>query len=216
MIEPKLFLDYLHELYPEVKATLEFSNDFECLVAILLSAQTTDVSVNKVTPVLFKHFPTPEEMAKANIEDIENDIKSLGLYRAKAKHLKELSLKLQGISDNTIDLSFEELRALPGVGWKTATVFLLERKGIASIPVDTHIKRISGRLGYSKPNDEPEVVSKKLMKHFPKGEWQYLHHAIILFGRNVCSAKNPLCGDCKFRDECPYLRKCSKTIGKKS
>ena len=216
MRDPASFLDYLHRLYPDSGASLDFENDYQCLVAVLLSAQTTDVSVNKVTPSFFRDYPTPKELAKASIEDIESHIASLGLYHAKAKHLKELAIRLEKLDSTEINLSFDELTSLPGVGWKTASVFTMERKGGLSLPVDTHIKRISARLGYSKEGDEPEKVSLKLKKAFPQEEWSYLHHAMIDFGRNICHAQRPECSICEMKGQCLYLKKSSKTIGKKS
>jgi endonuclease-3 len=207
-------LAHLHAVYPDAKCTLDFRSAFECLVAISLSAQTTDESVNKATPALFRDFPTPAKMAEAPIPSIEKDIQSLGLYHNKAKHLKELSADLQGKFNGIVPLEFETLTSLSGVGTKTAGVFLLEMASRPAIPVDTHVHRVSDRLGYSKENDEPLEVEKKLEKSFPKEEWIFLHHALIAFGRAECHAKNPVCEACPLKPYCSYFKKCSSIKGK--
>lgn len=207
-------LAHLHADYADAKCTLDFHNAFECLVAISLSAQTTDESVNKATPALFHDFPTPAKMAEAPIPAIEKDIQSLGLFHNKAKHLKALSGDLQGKFGGVVPLDFETLISLSGVGAKTAGVFLLEMAARPAIPVDTHIHRISDRLGYSKEKDEPLEVEKKLEKAFPKEEWIFLHHALIAFGRKQCHAKNPECESCPLKAYCSYFKKCSSIKGK--
>src|SRR5574344_39003 len=207
-------LAHLHTAYPAAHCTLDFHNAFECLVAISLRAQTTDESVNKATPALFRDFPTPEAMAKATIPSIEKDIQSLGLYHNKAKHLKDLSGDLQGKFNGVVPLDFETLTSLSGVGTKTAGVFLLEMASRPAIPVDTHVHRVSDRLAYSKEKDEPLEVEKKLEKAFPKEEWIFLHRALIAFGRAECHAKNPACESCPLKPYCSYFKKCSSIKGK--
>ncbi len=209
-----LFLEYLHRHYKDAKCALDFSNDFECLIAILLSAQTTDQAVNKVTPSLFAAFKTPIDLAKANLEDIEEKIRSLGLYRNKARALKNLGIALTDNFDGKIPLDFEVLKTLPGVGSKTAGVFLLERDDRPAIPVDTHVGRVSQRLGYAKKSDNPIQIEAKLEKEFPKDEWKFLHHAIIAFGRNECKAIKPSCGRCPMKEYCSYFKKISSTTDK--
>jgi endonuclease-3 len=207
-------LAHLHAEYASAKCTLDFHNAFECLVAISLSAQTTDESVNKATPSLFRDFPTPERMAEAAIPEIEKDIQSLGLYHNKAKHLKQLSGDLQGKFGGVVPLDFAALTSLSGVGTKTAGVFLLEMAERPAIPVDTHIHRIADRLAYSKEKDEPLEVEAKLEKAFPKEEWIFLHHALIAFGRRECHAKNPECAACPLKPHCSYFKKCSSIKGR--
>jgi endonuclease III len=207
-------LAYLKKNYAGASCALHFSNAFECLVAISLSAQTTDKSVNQVTPVLFRHFPTPEAMAKASVGAIEQDIQSLGLYHNKARNLSLLSRDLQGKFAGKVPLDFDTLTTLPGVGTKTAGVFLLEMASRPAIPVDTHVHRLADRLLYSKESDEPLKVEAKLEKSFPKEEWMFLHHALIAFGRQECHAKNPECATCGLQRYCSYFKKCSSIKGK--
>lgn len=209
-------LEYLEKEYPSAHCALHFSNDYECLVAIILSAQTTDYSVNKVTPTLFAHYPDFLALSKASKEDIEKDIHSLGLYRNKALSLQKLANYVVFTLNNELPSDRESLTKLPGVGIKTSGVFLLERRNYAAIPVDTHVGRIGTRLGFCKGNDGVEEKEKKLERHFPKEKWNYLHHALIEFGRNICKAKNPLCEECGLQNDCPYFKKNSSIKGKKS
>lgn len=207
-------LAYLKENYADATCVLHFTNPFECLVAISLSAQTTDKSVNQVTPKLFGDFPTPAAMAEAPIEAIESDIQSLGLYHNKAHHLSLLSQDLQGKFGGQVPLDFDLLTSLSGVGTKTAGVFLLEMASRPAIPVDTHVHRISERLGYAKKEDDPLKVEAKLEKSFPKEEWMFLHHALIAFGRQECHAQNPECERCGLKGFCSYFKKCASIKGK--
>jgi endonuclease-3 len=207
-------LEHLHAAYPDAKCTLDFKNPFECLIAISLSAQTNDKSVNLVTPTLFKDFPTPEALAKAPLKEVEHDIQSLGLYHSKATHIIQLAGVLQGKFNSNVPLKMDELTSLPGVGSKTAGVFLMETIARPAIPVDTHVTRVSIRLGYAKEGDEPLVIEKKLEKIFPESEWIFLHHALIAFGRQECHAKKPACGSCPLKNDCRYFKKNLSTIGK--
>ena len=207
----KEIVSFLKEEYPEAKATLIFHNPLECLLAILLSAQTTDKSVNQVTPPLFERFPTSKELANANVKDIENCIRSIGLYHNKARNIHALATVLEEKYGGRIPMKKEELMKLPGIGNKTAGVFLLEMGKEPYFPVDTHIKRISTRLGYAKKEMEPLEIEKRLEKIFPKEEWAYLHHAFIYFGRDICKAIHPLCEKCKLGKYCVYLKKHSST-----
>ncbi|MCR4562352.1 MAG: endonuclease III [Bacilli bacterium] len=211
----EIILSYLEEYYADAKCSLDYKNPFECLVAILLSAQTTDKSVNQVTPVLFSIFPTPEAMSIASIEEVENDIKAIGLYHNKAKNIIALSRRLVTDFAGKIPSDKEILTSLPGVGNKTAGVYLLEIEKVPAIPVDTHLRRVSYRLGYAKTKDmDPSLIEKKLEKAFPKEKWIYLHHALIHFGRNECHANNPDCTRCAFKGFCRYFKKNSSTKGK--
>lgn len=205
---------YLKQNYSNAKCALHFSNDYECLVAILLSAQTTDKSVNKVTPLLFSHFPGSSELSKAEIATIENDIKSLGLYRNKAKSLQKLGQYIDICCNGKVPHDEERLLKAPGVGVKTARVFLLERTDKSFLPVDTHINRIALRLGYAREGDSPLKIEQKLENNFPKEEWRFLHHAFIEFGRAECLAKNPRCRTCNLSGFCRFYKKYFSTIGK--
>ncbi|MBR4811830.1 MAG: endonuclease III [Bacilli bacterium] len=206
-------LSYLHDNYDDAKTALDFSNDYECLVSIILSAQTTDKSVNKVTPALFKHFPDFESLGKASIEEIENDIKTLGLYHNKAKSINALGKVMASDYNSVIPGDKKTLTSLPGVGIKTAGVFLLERRGEQVIPVDTHVRRIAIRLGFAGENDEFSAIERKLEKAFPYEEHSFVHHSFINFGRTKCSAQRPACEGCPLAVYCKYS---SSTKGKKS
>lgn len=206
-------LSYLHDNYDDAKTALDFSNDYECLVSIILSAQTTDKSVNKVTPALFKHFPGFESLGKASIEEIENDIKTLGLYHNKAKSINALGKVMASEYNSVIPSDKKTLTSLPGVGIKTAGVFLLERRGEQVIPVDTHVRRIAIRLGFAEENDEFSAIERKLEKAFPYEEHSFVHHSFINFGRTKCSAQRPACEGCPLAVYCKYN---SSTKGKKS
>ena len=207
-------LAYLHKEFPDAGCALSFSNDLECLVSILLSAQTTDNAVNKVTPGLFMAFPDALSFAEAEIEDIESKIRSIGLYHNKAKNLKALGQTLVSSHQGNVPHDFDVLKTLPGVGAKTAGVFLLERDTRASIPVDTHVERVSKRLKYANEKDKPLQIEAKLEKTFPKDEWKFLHHSLIWFGRLKCHAKRPECAECPLKEYCSYFKKTSSTTAK--
>ena len=196
------FLNYLDELYPNAHCELNYRNVFTLLMAVMLSAQTTDNAVNKVTPLLFDKYDTPNKLASAKQQDIESIIKPLGLYKNKANNLigcaKELVSKYNGEVPNTL----EELMSLKGVGRKTASVVLIEGFKIPAFPVDTHIERISKRLGLADKNDDATTIDNKLRARFDSSLWSKLHHQIIFFGRYKCKAKNPLCDDCKLKNYC--------------
>lgn len=207
-------LTYLKRYYADAKCALAFRNPFECLVCISLSAQTTDKSVNAVTPALFKDYPTPKAMSQATINDLESHIKTLGLYHNKAKNLLALSTTLTEKYQGEVPLDFDALKELPGVGVKTAGVFLLEIACRPAIPVDTHVHRVASRLGYANEDEDPFVVEHKLEKAFPKEDWAFLHHAIIAFGRQECHAQNPDCSRCELTGYCHFFKRCSATKGK--
>ncbi|MCI2111780.1 MAG: endonuclease III [Bacilli bacterium] len=214
MAPSEVVLSYLKSRFPEAKCALVFHNDFECLCAIVMSAQTTDRAVNRVTPRLFSDFPTPAALSSAPLEKVESDIRSLGLYRSKAKNLIALSKAIQGSFGGRIPQDRSLLMGLPGVGKKTAGVYLIETKGIPAIPVDTHVSRVASRLGYVKKGTDPGRIEEKLERVFPQGEWIYLHHAFVEFGRAVCHAQNPACRECGLVGVCPYFKKNLSTKGK--
>lgn len=210
------FLDYSERLFPEPGCALHFSSPFECLCAVMLSAQTTDESVNRVTPELFQKYPDAFALAKADILDVEKIIHSIGLYHAKAKNLIALSKALVENYDGEVPADKEKMRRLSGVGIKTSNVVGAICFGIPSIAVDTHVARVSKRLGYAKENDEPEEIEVKLERRFPKDVHIRLHYQIILFGRNVCHAKKPECDRCELSSRCRYFKKSSSISGRKS
>ena len=207
-------ISFLEEKYKGAKTSLIFHNPFECLVSISLSAQTTDKSVNEVTPALFSKYPDPLSMSKADLKDVEELIHSIGLYRVKARNIIALSKELVSSYDGRIPTTKEELIKLPGVGNKTAGVFLLEMGIEKYLPVDTHIKRISTRLGYAKKDDEPKKIEDKLEKKFPSDKWVSLHHALIYFGRDICKAISPICKRCELHEYCSYFKRNSSTTDK--
>lgn len=198
---------YLNEILPDAKCSLDFKNPFECLCAVMLSAQTTDKSVNLVTPKLFAIFPDAFAMSKASQEEVEQIIHSIGLYRNKAKNLIQLSKVLVERFDGEVPHSKAELTSLPGVGVKTANVVLAECFAIPAIAVDTHLTRVSKRLGLAKEEDDPIEIEKKLEKRFPKEKWIKLHHQMIWFGRMYCKAQSPLCQECKLQGFCKEFKK---------
>ena len=193
---------YLNELYPDAHCELNYDSIFHLLIAVMLSAQTTDNSVNKVTPVLFEKYVTPLDLANANIEDVENIIRSIGLYKNKAKNIIATSKMIVEKYNSTVPNSMEELTSLPGVGRKTANVLLVEGFKIPAFPVDTHVERVSKRLGIAKQNDSVETVEKKIRKIYLKEQYGLLHHQFIFFGRYFCKAISPNCKDCRFLGRC--------------
>lgn len=209
-------VSYLDVLFPNPECALRFHNPFECLCAVMLSAQTTDASVNKVTPNLFRAYPDAFALSSASIEAVEDHIRSIGLYHAKAKNLLGIAKALVERHNGEVPSSKEELRALPGVGIKTANVVGALCFNIPAIAVDTHVARVSKRLGYAKESDAPEEIERKLERRFPRDIHIRLHHQLIWFGREVCHAKNPECGACGLFSACPYFKKNSSIKGKKS
>lgn len=207
MEKTELIQSYLDEILPDAKCALAFSNPFECLCAVMLSAQTTDNSVNAVTPALFAAYPDAFALAKAKQEDVESIIKSLGLYRNKAKNLIGIASALVDRHEGIVPNSKEALTALPGVGVKTANVVLAECFGVPAIAVDTHLTRVSIRLGLAKEGDSPIEIEKKLEKRFIKEKWIRLHHQLIWFGRIQCKALSPRCESCKLSGICKYFKK---------
>lgn len=192
-------LDELEKLFPDAHCELNHRNPFELLVAVVLSAQTTDASVNRVTPRLFEKFPTPQAMADASLEDISSCIRTIGLYRNKAKSLKALSESLLQQFDGIVPSSRKELMSLAGVGRKTANVVRSVCFDIPSIAVDTHVDRVSKRLGLAKPTDDVLKVEEKLRRKIIRSRWNKAHHLFIFFGRYMCTARNPKCEQCPFR-----------------
>jgi endonuclease-3 len=199
-----LLLTELDRLYPDPKCELNFTSPFQLLVATILSAQCTDVMVNKVTPALFKRFPTPQDFATAPIEDIETLIKPTGFFRAKAKSIQNCSKTLIDKHDGRVPDSLDELVMLAGVGRKTANVVLGDAFGIPGITVDTHVGRLSRRLGLTKLED-PVKVEFELQKLIPQKSWTRFSHQLILHGRRVCPSRKPRCPECALAPYCPMV-----------
>ena len=200
-------LNYLDEMFPSARCELFYSKDYELVIAVMLSAQTTDKSVNAVTPILFNKYPSLEDLNNAPLEDIEEILKPIGLYKNKAKNLKGIVKDLLERFNGKVPSNKDELMTLPGVGNKTAGVIRAEIFQIPDLPVDTHILRISKRLNFAKKEDEPIDVERKLKKLIPEERWIKSHHQLIHFGRYFCTARNPQCENCKISDMCTNKRK---------
>jgi len=204
----------LRAAHPEAHCELDHANAFELLVATVLSAQTTDVNVNKTTPVLFRRWPDAAALSRANPADVEKVIGSLGFFRQKTKSIIGLSKKLVEEHGGQVPRTLDELVKLPGVGRKTANVVL----GVAfnapeGVVVDTHVQRISQRLGWTKQS-EPEKIEQDLMKLFPRDEWDAIGHTLIFHGRRICTARKPACAACAVNDACPSAFK-AESVGRK-
>lgn len=197
-------IDYLDYLFPNPKCELEYNKDYELLLAIVMSAQTTDKRVNMVNRVLFGKYDSLEKLSKADIKDIESIIRPIGTYKKKAIFIKGIVNRL--ISDNIkiIPNDREYLSSLPGVGRKTINVFLSVIYNEPTIAVDTHVNRVSKRLGLANESDDVIIVEKKLMKRIPEDKWNRVHHQLVFFGRYKCKAINPICDDCKLKDICKH------------
>jgi len=199
-------LDILKEAYPEAKCGLDFGSPYELLVATILSAQCTDVRVNIITKELFKKHNTPEKMLRLTEEELEEMIKSCGLYKNKSRNILAASSMLAAEYKCEVPENMEELLRLPGVGRKTANVVLSNAFGVPAIAVDTHVFRVSNRLGISK-GKTPDEVERGLMKVIPKDTWGLAHHLLIIHGRRRCAARNPKCGECPLTGLCEYYAK---------
>lgn len=195
---------YFDEILPNPGCELNYTTDYGFLIAVMLSAQTTDKKVNKVTEVLFQKYPTLEDIENADFNDIEEIIRPLGLSKTKAKNLKEIAHALLEKYNGIVPQNKEELMKLPGVGNKTSNVVLIELFKIPAFPVDTHVFRTSKRLGLTSEEDDVIDVENKLKKIFPKESWIKLHHQFIHFGRYYCKAISPKCDTCKLKGICKY------------
>lgn len=201
-MSPDEILDVLKRMFPDAKCELNHESVFQLLIAVILSAQTTDAAVNKITPALFESYPDAVRLANAKIEDVERKIQRIGLYRNKARNIiacsKSLCERFEGVVPNTR----MKLMSLEGVGRKTANVVLSVGYHVPSMPVDTHVERISKRLGLAKATDSVEVVEEKLKRKMPRNRWNEAHHEMIFFGRYFCMARNPKCEECPFTNIC--------------
>jgi len=196
-------LDILSNEYPDVKIQLNFSNPFELLIATILSAQCTDERVNKVTPSLFEKYKKPEDYVNVPIENLEKEIFSTGYYKAKAKHIKEMSEMILKQYNGEVPSQLKELIKLPGVGRKTANVVLGHCYNVPAIVVDTHVIKISNRLGFVSTKNA-EIIERKLMELIPMEKWVIFTHYFISHGRKVCTARNPKCNECVISQYCKY------------
>ncbi|MGG3736995.1 endonuclease III [Aeribacillus pallidus] len=205
-------LDVMGEMFPDAHCELNHSNPFELLIAVVLSAQCTDALVNKVTKKLFQKYKTPEDYIKVPVEELQNDIRSIGLYRNKAKNIQKLCQTLIDSFRGEVPKDRDTLMTLPGVGRKTANVVVSVAFGIPAIAVDTHVERVSKRLGICRWKDSVLEVEKTLMKKVPKEEWAITHHRMIFFGRYHCKAQNPQCPVCPLNDLCREGKKRLKKV----
>ena len=196
----------LNRRYGPVECFLDHQNPFRLVISVLLSAQTTDAQVNKVTPELFRRWPTPYEMAGASVADVMDVIKSLGFYKTKAKHCVEAAQMIVADYDGEVPSTMRELQKLPGVGRKTANIVLNVGFGIVEgIAVDTHVNRIAHRLALSPKTHEKEPLKTEqdLLRILPHEYWESVNHQWISFGREICSARSPKCAECPLADLCP-------------
>ena len=196
-----LINNYLDELIPNPICELNYQKDYELVIAVMLSAQTTDKGVNKVTSILFKKYNSLEKLASSNIEDIKEIIKPIGNYNKKANNIIEISKILINKYKKQVPKTYEELEVLPGIGRKSANVIRSEIYKIPSFAVDTHVIRVTNRLGLVKTKD-PVIIEKELEKIFKKSDWIRKHQQLVLFGRYYCKAKNPDCQNCKLLNIC--------------
>lgn len=207
-------LEQFGEMFPDAHCELVHDNAFELLIATLLSAQCTDVLVNRVTADLFKKYKTPEDYVAVEVEELQKDIRSIGLYRNKSKNIQALSQLLIDEYGGEVPADRDVLMTFPGVGRKTANVVVSNAFGIPALAVDTHVERVAKRLGMNRWKDSPLAVEEKIMRWTPKDNWTDTHHQIIFFGRYHCKAQNPGCGECPLLDICREGKKRMKASGK--
>ncbi len=195
-------LEILGELYPSPQSELYFTNEYELLIAVVLSAQCTDKKVNEVTPTLFARYPSFAALSKAKVEDTAEIIRTINYYKTKARHLVALAVKIVDEHKGNLPNAHEKLIELPGVGRKTANVVLSELGVVPTFPVDTHVYRVSKRLGFA-TGGTPHRVEDELKDLFPPSIWRPLHHWLILHGRRTCTARSPRCNECLLGRYCP-------------
>jgi endonuclease III len=192
----------LADTYPDAHAELDFANPYQLLIATVLSAQTTDKRVNMTTPALFARYPTPDDLAAANPDEVETMLKPTGFYRAKAKSIIGLSAEIRDRFDGEVPARLADLDSLPGVGRKTANVVLGNAFGVPGITVDTHFQRLARRFGWTTQTD-PDKIEREVGALFPRSDWTLLSHHLIWHGRRICHARRPACGACPLAALCP-------------
>lgn len=207
MMMTSKILEYLDFLFPNPVCELTFNTDYQLLMAVVLSAQSTDKRVNSVTPLIFSKYPTLEELKNAPLDDLEMIIRPVGSFRKKASFLKGIAQRLVDEFDGVVPTDRDVLESFPGVGHKTANVFLSEYYHVPAIAVDTHVERVSKRLKLAYMKDSVSDVERKLMKKIPKEKWSKFHLQMVLFGRYYCKAIKPSCKDCQLRDFCREKKK---------
>lgn len=199
--------EYLDELFNEPKCELDYTKDYELLIAIMLSAQSTDKRVNAVTPILFEKYPSLSDLKNAEVTDLENIIRSVGSFRKKSLYIKGISRMLDEECGGVVPTDREYLESMPGIGRKTTNVFLSEFYDYPAIAVDTHVERVSKRLGLAPKNSDVLKVERCLQRKFKKELWSKRHLQLVLFGRYYCKAVKPECSTCKIKDLCKEKRK---------
>ncbi len=208
--QKKQVLEILNECYPDARAELDYTNPFELLIAVILSAQCTDIRVNQVTKVLFKVAPNALTLSQMPQNAVEEIVKPCGLFKTKAKNIIETSKQLMALYDGHVPSDHEALKKLPGVGQKTANVVVSNAFGIPAIAVDTHVFRVSNRIGLAKAKTV-ELTEEQLKKAIPKSQWTLVHHQLIFHGRRVCKARQPLCNVCRIHALCQDYKKRSRS-----
>lgn len=202
-----LIESYLEELFPDPKCELKYNTDYELLIAIMLSAQSTDKRVNTVTPIIFNRYKNLEELSKANLGDLEEIIHPVGSFHKKSLYTKEIAKRLVSEFGGVVPKDREVLESFPGIGRKTVNVFLSEYYNYPAIAVDTHVERVSKRLKLAFLNDDVLAVEKKLQKKLKRDNWAKRHLQFVLFGRYYCKAIKPKCSHCKLKDICREKKK---------
>lgn len=205
--EVKLILEKIQTLFPNAKCELIYHNVFELLIAVSLSAQTTDKAVNKVTPILFAKYPDAYALAQADILDVEQILAPIGLFKNKSRNIINLSKKLVEKYQGNVPNYQSDLESLPGVGRKTANVVLTEGFNIPRLPVDTHVERVSKRLGIVEDDKSVLETELTLMSLIPEENWHKAHHLLLFMGRYQCFAKKPNCQNCILFEQCKYDKK---------
>lgn len=205
MISSSEVIECLDKLIPNPKCELTYNKDYELLIATVLSAQSTDKRVNMVTEILFSKYDL-NDLKDAPLKDIEEIIRPVGTYLRKSLYIKEIASRLINDYAGVVPNNRAYLESLPGVGRKTTNVVISNLFNEPAIAVDTHVERVSKRLGLAKINDDVFSVEKKLMKKFPKDKWSRIHHQLVLFGRYTCKSQKPLCNICPFKEKCKYSK----------
>ncbi|MDD2445905.1 MAG: endonuclease III [Clostridia bacterium] len=204
-----IYLNYWNELFEEPKTELTYSNNFELLIAVILSAQCTDKKVNEITSKLFKKYNTPQQFANLEQQKLEKEIYSSGFFRNKAKNIIKASQDIVNKFNGKVPNTMEDLKKLAGVGQKTASVIYSAGFGGDAFAVDTHVFRVSNRLGISSSKNVKQCEAD-LKKYFKKPLWNKVHHQMVLFGRYYCKARSPQCNTCKLKDVCQYYKNNNK------
>ena len=205
-MKTNLIIDYLDLLFPNPKCELIYNNDYQLLIAIVLSAQSTDKRVNTVTPIIFSKYPTLKDLKEADLKDLEAIIRVVGSQYKKASYIKNIATIIVNEYNGIVPKDRDKLIKLPGVGRKTINVFLSEYYNEPAIAVDTHVERVSKRLGLASKKDNVLTIENKLMKKFPKDKWAKLHLQLVLFGRYHCKAIKPECSNCHLKEICKEKR----------